>query len=458
MTSYKLVSEALEKIESLDRNGYKLNSVIAIAEDAISQAIEFDNKCHEMKQEFLLGGIPILIKDNIECVGLPCCAGSLALLNSPVNRDCSLVKRLKDAGAIIIGSTNLSEWANIRSTKSTSGWSAAGGLTKNPWKHDRSAGGSSSGCGAAVAANLVRFAVGSETDGSITCPASLNGCVGIKPTVNSIPKDGMIPISNSQDSPGPMTQTVKDCALLLGVLQDKKGYVEVIENYKGLRIGFVKNWITKDSQTNEIYFKAIEKLRGIPDISLIEISLPEPSQEVHDDELKVLLHELYSDMEKYLKSRFDTKCHSLADIVDFNIKNQSVELEFFNQDLFDESLKLGGRKDSYSKIRDRNVEWAKSIFNVGFANCDVLIGCLYGPAWVSTLGLGDIVDASWMTLASSILGAPIGSIPMGLVNNLPVGLGFTAPLNREDNLLKVMFAAETALNIGVMSPIFDQSN
>ncbi len=195
--------------------------MLALADDALEQAFRFDQGALDLP----LRGLPILIKDNIEARGLPATAGSLALVNTPVLQDSTIARRLREAGAIIIGATNLSEWANIRSSKATSGWSAVGGLTANPWKHGQSAGGSSSGSGAAVAAGLTQWAIGSETDGSIVCPASLNGCIGIKPTVGSIPRDGMIPISASQDSPGPMAQTVLQASLLLDVLTASTKFV-----------------------------------------------------------------------------------------------------------------------------------------------------------------------------------------------------------------------------------------
>ena len=188
---FQKIEESLQKVSEIDQSGYRLNSVLALTEN-----LKFN------ETEGPLAGLPILIKDNIEAIGLPATAGSLALQDTEVVRDSTIAKRLRAAGATIIGATNLSEWANIRSGKSTSGWSAVGGLTANPWKHGHSAGGSSSGSGAAVGAGIVEMAVGSETDGSIVCPASLNGCVGIKPTVGSIPRDAMIPISASQDTPG----------------------------------------------------------------------------------------------------------------------------------------------------------------------------------------------------------------------------------------------------------------
>ena len=273
---------ALEKVATIDKSGYQLNSVLALSED-----LTFNENTGP------LAGVPILIKDNIEAIGLPATAGSLALADTPVVRDSTIASRLRAAGATIIGSTNLSEWANIRSGKSTSGWSAVGGLTANPWKHAHSAGGSSSGSGSAVAADIVSMAVGSETDGSIVCPASLNGCVGIKPTVGSIPRDAMIPISASQDTPGPMAQSVSQAALLLDVLTGKSQYQASVSSDSAIRIGVVKEWVTKDPGTNQLFQELLSKLGKT--VKLTEISLPEPSDTEGEAEFKVLMHELNED-------------------------------------------------------------------------------------------------------------------------------------------------------------------
>ncbi|MFM8922061.1 MAG: amidase family protein, partial [Candidatus Nanopelagicaceae bacterium] len=277
MNSVEAVQNALDKISSIDQSGYTLNSVLAVSDSAISLAKAFD----QQKLELPLGGLPILIKDNIEAAGLPATAGSLALSDTPVIADSTVAKRLRDAGAIIIGSTNLSEWANIRSTKSTSGWSAVGGLTANPWIHQRSAGGSSSGSGAAVAAGITEWAIGSETDGSIICPSSLNGCVGIKPTVGSIPRDGMVPISASQDSPGPMAQTVTQAALLLDVLTAKKEYVPAVNSDQKLKIGVVRQWLSSNSELNALFEESISKLEK-QGISLVDVTLAPPEAQEHE--------------------------------------------------------------------------------------------------------------------------------------------------------------------------------
>jgi amidase len=450
MNSREQVEEALHKIETIDQSGYTLNAVLAVREAALADADAYDKAGKDLP----LKGQPILIKDNIEAVGLPATAGSLALADTPVESDSPLVTRLKEAGAIIVGATNLSEWANIRSTKSTSGWSAVGGLTANPWIHAHSAGGSSSGSGAAVAADLVKMAVGSETDGSITCPASLNGCVGIKPTVGSVPREQMIPISSSQDSPGPMAQTVADTALLLEVMTGQSGFVSALNQSEGIRIGVVKNWLTSNEGTNGLFHATVDALVKAG-ISITEVDIPAPKDQVGEDEYDVLKHELVSDLGAYLKTRKGAKVQSLAQVVAFNLQNRETEMKYFKQEIFDEALQAGGRSPKYQMKRDRNLNWANLILAKALVDVDVLIGCTYSPAWVSKLGHGDNYDgATWITSAPSIAGAPIGTVPMGLVNGLPVGLGVVGARNNEVALVRAMAAIERALGLGVLTPTF----
>ena len=438
------IEEALQKVADLDQSGYKLNSVLAVTEN-----LEVNQKTGP------LSGVPILIKDNIEAIGLPATAGSLALSGRTVERDSTIAKRLRGAGATIIGSTNLSEWANIRSGKSTSGWSAVGGLTANPWKHEHSAGGSSSGSGAAVAANIVSMAVGSETDGSIVCPASLNGCVGIKPTVGSIPRDAMVPISASQDTPGPMAQTVAQAALLLDILTDRNQYAKSVTEDLSLRIGFVTEWVTKDDDTNNLLADLINKLSKA-NISVGEISLPEPTDQDGEDEFKVLLHELNEDLATYLQDRPGLGIRNLQDVVQFNIDNKDREMQFFGQQYFDLALELGGRNLNYEQVRAANLEWATNkVLNPAFEKYDILIGATYSPSWVSNLeGGDDHSSASWITMAPAIAGTPIGCLPMGLINGLPVGVGVVSRANQENLLISAMTKIERVLGLGIMKPTF----
>jgi len=443
MLSKDSYERSLSKIAEIDASGYQLNSVLAVSEDLTFNEIDGP-----------LDGVPILIKDNIEALGLPATAGSLALADTPVVRDSTIAKRLRAAGATIIGSTNLSEWANIRSGKSTSGWSAVGGLTANPWKHAHSAGGSSSGSGAAVGAGIVSMAVGSETDGSIVCPASLNGCVGIKPTVGSIPRDAMIPISASQDTPGPMAQSVAQVALLLEVLTGKGGYQSAVNDSSEIRIGVVKEWVTENPGTNQLFQDLVSKLSK--QIKVVEISLPSPSDQEGESEFKVLMHELNEDLASYLATREGARVKTLQDVVDFNLANKDSELQHFGQEYFDMALKLGGRNSDYQKLRSENLDWAVNrVLTPAFEKFDILIGETYAPAWKSNLGGGDDYgSASWISMAPAIAGTPIGALPMGLVDGLPVAVGVVARANQEERLIQAMALIEKTLDLGVLKPTF----
>lgn len=446
-TAAELATEALERIQSIDASGYELNSVLAISKSALSDALTID-------QNLPLAGLPILIKDNIEAIGLPGTAGSKALADFPVKKDAELVTRLRSAGANIIGSTNLSEWANIRSTKSTSGWSAVGGLTANPWIHQHSAGGSSSGSGSAIAAGLVTLAVGTETDGSIICPASLNGCVGIKPTVGLVSRVGVVPISDAQDSPGPMARSVKDAALLLEVLSGISGLVEAADSKQPMRIGIVKSWLSGDAGTDKLFEAAVEALSK-SNVTLVEVKISAPADSVSSDEYECLLHELVDDLGAYLPGRTDDAIVSLAEVVKFNLANADTEMKHFGQELFDAALELGGRARAYNRKRSRNLQWATQTLDAALKDVDVLIGATYSPAWKSTLGDGDDYGQnSWITMAPAIAGYPIGTVPMGITEGLPVGLGIVAGANQEVILVSAMAQIERALGLGVLKPTF----
>lgn len=450
MKSTGLVEESLERITSIDKSGFTLNSVLAVEADALNQAHSYDVTGLDLPLE----GSPILLKDNIEAIGLPATAGSLALIDTPVSEDSTIAKRLRKAGAVIVGATNLSEWANIRSSKSTSGWSQVGGLTANPWKHGHSAGGSSSGSGAAVAAGLTQWAIGSETDGSIICPASLNGCVGIKPTVGSVPRDGVIPISASQDSPGPITQTVSQAALLLDILTEKNSYRKAVDAKESLRIGIVPQWMTQDSEVNSLFDESIKALEK-SGMSFATVELSPPEEREQDDELFVLLYELSRDLESYLEGRKGARVLNLGEVVEFNRQHSDQELQYFGQEHFERALEIRSKTDEYLAARKRNIVWAEKTLSPCLTDVDVLIGCTYGPAWESSLEKGDsYASASWITMAPAIAGTPIGTIPMGLVSGLPVGLGFVTAGDRETLLVSAMAKAERALGLGVLKPTF----
>ena len=446
-TAAALATEALERIQGVDQSGYELNSVLAVSKSALSDALMIN-------QDLPLAGLPLFIKDNIQAVGLPGTAGSKALENYPVKKDAELVTRLRAAGANIIGATNLSEWANIRSTTSTSGWSAVGGLTANPWIHKHSAGGSSSGSGSSVAAGLVTLAVGTETDGSIICPASLNGCVGIKPTVGNVSRVGVVPISDAQDSPGPMARSVADAALLLEVLSGIPNLVAAANSTEPLRIGIVKSWLSGDAGTDALFEAAVNALSKT-DAKLVEIKVSAPAESISNDEYECLLHELVDDLAAYMADRTDGAIVSLAEVVKFNLLNADTELKYFGQELFDAALELGGRARAYNRKRSRNLQWATQTLDTALTDVDVLIGASYRPAWESTLGKGDDYGKnSWITMAPAIAGYPIGTVPMGITEGLPVGLGVVARANDESNLVAAMAKIESAIGLGVLKPTF----
>ena len=450
VSSAELVAESLQRISDIDQDGYELNSVLALN----ASALQDGKKVDQGKSGRRLEGLPSLIKENIEAIGVPATAGSLALAGRTVIADSPLVARLKNAGAIIVGSTNLSEWANIRSTNSTSGWSAVGGLTANPWIHGHSAGGSSSGSGAAIAAGLVSLAVGSETDGSIVCPAALNGCVGIKPTVGSVPRGGMVPISSSQDSPGPMSRSVADVAMLLEVMMDRSDLLSSLLDKTPIRLGVVREWLTHHTETDSVFEAALASLQKAG-IELVEVSLDPPADDVSNDEFLVLKYELFDDLGKYLDNRHGEGVRSLAEVVRFNVLNDEFELKYFQQEIFDEALLLGSRNSEYQIIRERNLAWAQRMLSEGVKGVDALIGTAYAPAWISNLGGGDEYKTrSWATMAPSIAGTPIGSLPMGFVDGLPVGITVAAGARDELNLVRVMARIEGAFALGVLNPTF----
>ncbi len=451
ITPSELVAELTDRINEIDDCENGLNSVLAINAELNRQI-----KNSDLTKK--LGGIPVLIKDNIEAIGLPATAGSLALTGRPVQRNAPLVDQLSEAGAIILGSTNLSEWANIRSGNSTSGWSAVGGLTANPWRYSHSAGGSSSGSGAAVAAGLVPVALGTETDGSIVCPAALNGIVGIKPTVGRVSTKGIVPISFSQDAPGPLARNVLDATIVLEVLLNQQGLLERVKAPSTPTIGVVRKWLTGDQATNDVFDNQLTALASAG-INLVEIELPDMSDETGADELTVLLNELVHTMDDYLANRPGEGVKSLSDVVEFNLQNKESELAHFGQEYFDIAIKSGGLTDLYHQARARNLDWAKNqILDPALAQVDVLVGIPYGPAWRSDLVNGDnFASASWMTHPASMAGYPIASLPMGFVSGLPVGMGLIAKANDEEKLINALAAMERVFDLADLIPAFDQS-
>lgn len=441
ITSVELTARLLDRIREIDApdSASALRSVLALNRDALTEAAAADAG----DTDGPLRGVPVLIKDNIECIGLPGTAGSSALAGRRISVDAPLVARLRAAGAVILGATNLSEWANIRSSGSTSGWSAVGGLTRNPWRLERSAGGSSSGSGAAIAAGLAPLAVGTETDGSITCPASLNGVVGIKPTVGTVSTQRVIPISSSQDSPGPLARSVADAALMLEVLSGQTGFRAAAEtSAAGLRIGIVETWFTGNAGADVLLEPALKGL------TLRQVTMEEIPEDVQAAELHVLLAELEDLLRAHLSGYDDLQVHSLADVVAYNRAHPEVELAHFSQDFFEQALALGGMDtDAYRQARARCLAWAGSALEAALANVDVLVSPAYGPAWSSNFATGDVSVGGQCTSPPALLGWPIVTVPMGLADGLPIGLAIIGRAGSEPMLISVAAQVERTLDL-----------
>lgn len=445
LKSVELVETLLRRIDEIDSplSPVQLRSVLAVSEQAIEEAAASDSRRADGRAG-PLEGIPVLVKDNIEAEHLPGCAGATSLLGRPPKADAPLVSRIRQAGAVILGSTNLSQWANIRSSRSSGGWSAVGGLTGNPWALDRNAGGSSSGSGAALAAGLAPLAIGTETDGSITCPASLNGVAGIKPTVGAVPTARVVPISFSQDSPGPMGRNVADVAALLDVVAGNGSTLSALgRGVNGLRIAIAETWMTGHPATDNLFTEAVESLRNAG-AEMVQASPSVPSADDHEDELIVLLCELKDGLDRYLPTRGPGP-RSLAEVVAHEDAERAVEQPWFGHDLFERALELGGcDQDRYRDARARNLEWALgACLEPVMAGVDVLIAPTYGPAWKSDLVLGGHpAAAAPTTMAPAIAGWPIATVPMGLAQGLPVGLGIIGRPGSEALLLAVGAVAE----------------
>jgi amidase len=458
-----LVQACLARIAAVDRRGPRLNSVIERNPDAlvIARALDAERKAGRLRGP--LHGLPVLLKDNIATGDrMSTSAGSLALEGMHAARDAHLVKRLREAGAVVLGKTNLSEWANIRSTRSTSGWSARGGLTRNPYALDRSTSGSSSGTGAAIAASLAPLGVGTETDGSIVSPASLNGLVGLKPTLGRISRDGVIPIAHSQDTAGPMTRSVADAALLYAAMagpdaadavtagapgaQPGDGQLPV-DALKGVRLGVARAYFTGFDEADAVIEQAIARLRGLGAEVIDDAGLPPVSY--GDAELSVLLYELKYDLEAWLRTFMpQAKVQTLADVIAFNQAHKSTEMAWFGQELFEKAQALEGGLDSpaYREalaacVKGSRSEGLDKVFDQH--RLDALIAPTGGPAWLIDPVAGDHYGGSFSTPAA-VAGYPHLTVPAGFVRGLPLGLSFVGRPFSEWRLLAFGHAFEQA--------------
>lgn len=472
ITSVAAVRAYLNRIAAMDRRGPRLNSIIALNPRALAEAKALDGERRARKSRGPLHGVPVLIKDNIEVGGMPTTAGSLALARNDNDRDAPLVASLRAQGAIILGKTNLSEWANMRSTRSLSGWSAIGGLTRNPYALDRTTCGSSSGSGAAVAAGFAAAAVGTETDGSIICPASMTGLVGLKPTVGLVPRTHIVPISHSQDTAGPMAHTVRDAAALFSAMivsdsgdiatanaaAHRHDYAAALDasRIKGMRIGVIHigaqpEWVAR-------FDAALATLKAAGAV-LVEIA-PTSTKGMGDAEGDVLHAELKADLDAYLAStRADrVPTRTLNDLIAFNTAHADKEMPLFGQESFLTAQATEGLADpAYIAARKASLRLAgKEGIDKMLADNAVAVIVMpsYGPAWPSDTVWGDQYEGpGGATGRSAIAGYPHLTVPMGLVRGLPVGLSFLGAAYDEQRLLDVGYAYEQAARL-VLRPDF----
>ena len=458
-TSVDLTQAALDQIKA--KNG-ELHAVITVNPDALKQAKASDDARKAGKYTGPLMGIPVLIKDNIETADImPTTAGSLALAANITHRDAPVVASLRAGGAIILAKANLSEWANIRSTRSVSGWSGVGGLTANAVDHARTACGSSSGSGAGVAAGLAPLAVGTETDGSVTCPSSMNGLVGLKPTVGLVSRTYVVPISHNQDTPGPMGHSVADVAAMLTVMAGsdpadkataeadahKTDYAAQLAGYslKGVRIGVLRD-ISNDPKTNAVFDQA---LKTLTDQGAVLVDIKDSSVKgLGDAEMTVMMTELKADLNAYLASTpTAVKTRTLADVIAFNKANAAQEMPYFGQELFEQAEQTKGLDDpAYvsAAYLARNASAARIDGLLAANKVTVLIAPTYGPAWLSDLIYGDQYNGPSATQLPATSGYPHLTVPMGTVQGLPVGLSFIGPKWSEALLLQTSYAFERA--------------
>jgi amidase len=461
-TSSEAITRAyLARIEAMDRRGPVLRAVIAVNPDAIAQAQASDARRKARKLLGPLDGVPILIKDNIETKDpVATTAGSLALKDNITGRDAPVVALLRAQGAVILGKTNLSEWANIRSTKAMSGWSGVGGLVRNPYALDRTACGSSSGTGAGIAASFAAAGLGTETDGSVVCPSSMNGLVGLKPTVGLVSRSFVVPISHSQDTPGPMARSVKDAAMLFSAMigtdaadaatadanKYRKDYAAGLSasGLKGVRIAVYRPDMPALEKVKFEEALAVLKAQGAV---LVDVTRPK-TEGMGDAEFDVLKFELKSDLDKYLAAAAPAvKTRSLDAVVAFDTANAATEMPYFAQEIFDMAAKSKGVDEpTYKDQRAKSLAAAKGAIDAMLkdAGATILVLPTYGPAWLSDPVYGDQYTGPSSSELPAISGYPNLTVPMGLVRGLPVGISFIGPAYSEQALLNAGYAYEQA--------------
>ena len=464
-TARAIAEKYLARIEAIDRHGPALNSVIEINPDALEIAEKLDAERKEKGSRGPLHGIPILLKDNLDTADkMMTTAGSLALVGSKPSKDSFVVQRLRAAGAVILGKTNLSEWANIRSTHSTSGWSGRGGQTKNPFALDRNPCGSSSGSGAAVSANLCVAAIGTETDGSIVCPANANGVVGIKPTVGLTSRTGIIPISHTQDGAGPLARTVRDAAIVLGTmvgvdaedaassLSQGKGlndYTKFLDpkGLNGARIGVVRKYFGFSDSVDRLMEGSLSVLKSQGAVLVDPVEI-ETLGKFDESEFTVFLYELKTNLNRYLERLGPSApVKNLKEVIAFNEKNRDKEMPFFGQDIFVHSEAKGplSEKEYVDALaKNRLLARAEGIDAVMDKHkLDALVAPTGSPAWPTDLVNGDH-SGGGSSNAAAVAGYPNINVPAGNLWGLPVGLSFFGRAWSEPTLIRLAYAFEQA--------------
>ncbi len=467
-TARSLAEKYLARIEGIDRQGPAVNSVIEVNPDALAIAEALDQERKEKGARGPMHGVPVLIKDNIDTADrMMTAAGSLALLRSRPARDSFVAQQLRAAGAVILGKTNLSEWANIRSSHSTSGWSGRGGLTKNPYALDRNPCGSSSGSGAAAASNFCAVAVGTETDGSVVCPASANGLVGIKPTLGLISRSGIIPIAHSQDTAGPMARTVRDAAILLATLAgmdardsasaDSSGkgqsdYTRFLDpnGLRGVRLGVARKYFGFNDAVDALMNNVLDAMKRAGAELVEPADLPTHGK-FDDTEFTVLLYELKADLNAYLANLGPgAPVHSLQEIIEFNDHNRDKEMPYFEQDIFIKAQAKGpltskeyldALEANHRLSRKEGIDAVMDKFNL-----DALVAPTAGPAWLTDLVNGDHA-AGGSSNAAAVAGYPDITVPAGFVSGLPVGISFFGRAWSEPTLLKIAYGFEQTTKV-----------
>jgi amidase len=463
-TAHSLVEKYSARVDEIDKQGPAINSIIELNPDALSIAEALDQERKAKGPRGPMHGIPVLIKDNIATADrMMTTAGSLALVGSKAQQDSHVAQKLRSAGAVILGKTNLSEWANIRSSHSTSGWSGRGGLTKNPYALDRNPCGSSSGTGAGISANLCAVGIGTETDGSIVCPSSSNGLAGIKPTVGLISRSGIIPISHSQDSAGPMCRTVRDAAILLGALtgvdpadsattasaaKSHTDYTQFCDanGLKGARIGVARKYFGFNDAVDALMEQSLDAMKK-QGATLVDPANIETLGKFDESELLVLLYELKADLNNYLAHLSNSAVHTLKDIIDFNDRNRQKEMPYFGQDLFLKAEAKGPLTEkAYLDALEKNHQLARTEgidATMDKYHLDAMVAPTAGPAWLTDLVNGDH-SAGGSSNAAAVAGYPNINVTAGFISGLPVGISFFGRAWSEPVLIRLAFAFEQA--------------